>query len=225
MPAYFLRVTEKELTFGSLGITADDVCLQMGYPRGSSDASVLVEVEDVLADAGSCLCPRFCYLVVPSLPATFHPGTIITRQLRGSEAYALFIATAGTEYESFVQRWKMRDDILRMFIVDALGSLIAERCADVLERHLQASIDKLLWHRTNRFSPGYCGWNVSEQQELFLLHAGHTCGVVLTDSSLMVPIKSVSGIIGLGRSVSREEYACRLCDYDKCYKRRYSCVS
>jgi hypothetical protein len=36
----------------------------------------------------------------------------------------------------------------------------------------------------------------------------------------MLPIKSVSGIIGLGPSVRRLDYTCGLCTFQKCYKRR-----
>ena len=110
--------------------------------------------------------------------------------------------------------------MVRVVIADALGSVIAEKCADEMELTLQESIDKLGWHHTNRFSPGYCGWNVSEQQRLFPLFDGHTCGITLTESSLMVPIKSVSGIIGLGREVRRLDYTCGLCDFKHCYKRQ-----
>jgi hypothetical protein len=111
--------------------------------------------------------------------------------------------------------------MLKVFIVNTLGSLIAEKCADEMERILQASIDKLGWKHTNRFSPGYCGWSLTEQHELFSLFPTPTpCGISLTDSSLMVPIKSVSGIIGVGKSVSKQEYSCGRCDFDKCYKKK-----
>ena len=115
---------------------------------------------------------------------------------------------------------KAAGDMVRVFIADALGSVIAEKCADRMEQHLQTEIDKLQWHHTNRFSPGYCGWHVSQQQLLFPLFNGHTCGVRLTDSSLMVPIKSVSGIIGLGSTVRHLDYTCGLCDFKQCYKRK-----
>ncbi|MEE3446448.1 MAG: vitamin B12 dependent-methionine synthase activation domain-containing protein, partial [Prevotella sp.] len=68
--------------------------------------------------------------------------------------------------------------------------------------------------------PGYCGWHVSQQQLLFPLFNGQTCGVTLTDSSLMLPIKSVSGIIGVGEKVRRLDYTCGLCNFEKCYKRK-----
>lgn len=181
----------------------------MGYGDCTPDATIQSETSLIIAAAIEALRPRFCYFVVQSLPETLHPSRIICQQLNGSEAYALFIATAGVEYSSFLESQKRRGDILSTFIADALGSVVAERCADLMESHLQASIDKLSWHHTNRFSPGYCGWHVSEQQQLFPLFDGHTCGVTLTASSLMLPEKSVSGIIGLGSSVSRQGYLCQ----------------
>ena len=152
---------------------------------------------------------------------SFSIGKIIARQLRGSEAFALFVATSGTEFEQYQQQLKTKGDMVRIFIADALGSVIAEKCADEMEQLLQLSIDKLQWKHTNRFSPGYCGWHVSQQQRLFpLLGEKEPCGVHLTDSSLMVPIKSVSGIVGVGKNVRRLDYTCGLCDFKNCYKRR-----
>ena len=43
---------------------------------------------------------------------------------------------------------------------------------------------------TNSYSPGYCGWNVSEQHALFSLLPEGFCGVRLCESGLMLPIKS-----------------------------------
>ena len=131
-----------------------------------------------------------------------------------------FICTSGVEFEAYQQRLKQQGDMVRVFIADALGSVIAEHCADRMEEILQESIDKLGWHHTNRFSPGYCGWHVSQQQLLFPLFKGQTCGVKLTDSSLMVPIKSVSGIIGVGKEIRKLDYTCGLCNFEKCYKRK-----
>ena len=214
-------MTEREHTFGALSITPDDVYEQMGYPPGEADAAVTRETEAIIGEVSRWLRPRWVYLTQTDIPSQFHVGSIIARQLRGAEAYAFFIATAGTEYEAYAQRLRHEGDEVRLFIADALGSVIAEHCADAMERQLQASIDKLSWSHTNRFSPGYCGWPVSEQQVLFPLFAGHTCGVSLNDSSLMVPVKSVSGIIGMGTAVSRKDYVCHLCSYEKCYKRKH----
>lgn len=212
-------MTEKTLSFEELGITPADVYEQMGYHDAQPDKATQQETAMILKEVSQWLRPRFSYFVVNKQP-DFEMGNIILRQLRGSEAFALFICTSGLEFETYQHRLKEQGDMVRVFIADALGSVIAEKCADQMEKALQESIDKLGWKHTNRFSPGYCGWHVSQQQLLFPLFQGHTCGVKLTDSSLMVPIKSVSGIIGLGEKVRKLEYTCGLCDFKQCYKRK-----
>ena len=212
-------MTEKTLKYQELSITQTDIYDAMGYQNATPNKEVQREVQAILNDVQHWLHPRFCFFVCQALP-DFDMGKIILHQLKGSEAYALFIATAGTEYESYLQRLKNEGDMVRVYIADALGSVIAEKTADMLETCLQVSINKLGWHHTNRFSPGYCGWHVSQQQLLFPLFQGHTCGVRLTESSLMLPIKSVSGIIGLGKEVRRLDYTCGLCNFEKCYKRK-----
>ena len=212
-------MTQKTLIYDELRITLTDVYEQMGYHGTEPDEATQQETQAVVDDVRCWLRPQFCFLVVRELP-DFDMGKIILRQLRGAEAYAIFVCTAGVEYEIFQQRLKTENDMVRMFIADALGTVIAEKCADSMEETLQLSIDKLGWKYTNRFSPGYCGWHVGEQQKLFPLFDGHTCGVTLTDSSLMVPIKSVSGIIGVGQEVRRLDYTCGLCTFEKCYKRK-----
>ncbi len=214
-----IGMTEKTLTYEELNITLEDVYEAMGYRDTVPDEMTRQETQAIIDDVRRWLRPRFCFLVLRELPA-FDIGRIIQRQLKGSEAYTLFICTCGVEYETYQQRLKESGDMVHVFIADSLGSVIAEKTADQMECHLQESIDKLGWHHTNRFSPGYCGWHVSQQQQLFTLFEGHTCGVRLTDSSLMVPIKSVSGIIGIGKEVRKHEYTCGLCNFEKCYKRR-----
>ena len=212
-------MTEKTLSFEELGITAADVYEQMGYHDAQPDKATQQETAMILKEVSQWLRPQFSYFVVNKQP-DFEMGNIILRQLRGSEAFAIFVCTSGLEFETYQQRLKEQGDMVRVFIADALGSVIAEKCADQMEKALQESIDKLGWMHTNRFSPGYCGWHVSQQQLLFPLFQGHTCGVKLTDSSLMIPIKSVSGIIGLGEKVRKLEYTCGLCDFKQCYKRK-----
>ena len=212
-------MTEKTLAYNDLQLSVEDAYEQMGYHGTQPDEATQRETQAIIDDVREWLRPQFCFMVVRDLPA-FDMGKIIERQLHGSEAYALFICTSGVEFEAYQQRLKQDGDMVRVFIADSLGSVIAEKCADQMERHLQESIDKLGWHHTNRFSPGYCGWHVSQQQLLFPLFDGHTCGVRLTDSSLMLPIKSVSGLVGLGKEVRRLDYTCGLCNFEKCYKRR-----
>ena len=221
-----------ELTYDQLAINPSELYEQMGYGQSIPDEAILQEIDKVLREVKSFLKPSFCYFVkygaldleqytLTIEDTTLSVGKIIARQLRGSEAYAFFVCTAGMDFEDYQRELMRKGDMVRVFIADALGSVIAEKAADRMEESLQMNIDKLGWKHTNRFSPGYCSWHVSQQQLLFpLFGTPEPCGVHLSDSSLMTPIKSVSGVIGVGPNVRHLDYTCGLCDFDKCFKKR-----
>lgn len=225
-------MTEHELSFDDLNISPHEIYEQMGYGENIPDNDVVAETEDIIQEVKGLLRPRFCFFVSGGVLDTgtrtlaargfhFNIGRIITRQLRDSHAYAFFVATSGAEFEAFQKKLKTENDMVRIFIADAMGSVIAEKTADCMETVLQHQIAGRGWKHTNRFSPGYCGWHVSEQHSLFsMFPKSNPCGVTLTESSLMMPIKSVSGVIGVGVNVRKLEYSCGLCDYEKCYKRK-----
>lgn len=221
-------MTEKSITYSNLHITLSDLLSEMGYVDVAPPEEVAEVAQWVIGRAAEVAQPKFVYQVFPGAAdvasssvsvggKNLDVGRIIASQLKDSEAFAVFVATAGVEYEQWRQTL---DDSVKAYVADTLGTIIVERCADRMEDVLQGSIDKLQWMHTNRFSPGYCSWDVAQQHLLFELFEGTPCGVTLNSSSLMYPIKSVSGIIGLGRDVQRKDYTCHLCNFDKCYKRK-----
>lgn len=52
--------------------------------------------------------------------------------------------------------------------------------------------------RILRYSPGYCGWDLTGQRALFAALAPEAIGVRLLDSCLMEPLKSISGAMVMG---------------------------
>lgn len=223
---------EKELSFADLHIASSEIYEAMGYVDTVPDEAVEEEVRGVLGRVEAVVSPRFCFFIsggeldetkeMLSVNDTFfNIGKIITRQLRGSSTYAFFAATAGADFEKFQHALQQEGDMVEIYIADAIGSIMAEKAADCMETALDEYIRDRGWKHTNRFSPGYCGWHVSEQKKLFpLFPSAEPCGIRLTDSSLMLPIKSVSGVIGVGDSVRKLEYTCGLCNYDRCYRRK-----
>jgi len=77
--------------------------------------------------------------------------------------------------------------------------------------------------RALRYSPGYCGWNLTGQKALFAALDASEIGVTLTDSCLMEPLKSMSGLIVLGpREVHEFEDSysfCETCRTHDCRRR------
>ena len=148
----------------------------------------------------------------------FNTQKIITSQLRKAEGSVFFVCTLGEGFDNWRKRIDV-DDMLKLYIADILGSELVEAAADVLESNIACKLKKKEFNITNRYSPGYCDWDVSEQHKLFSLLPSKFCGIQLTESALMLPIKSVSGIIGFGRNVQKADYNCKICSMENCYMR------
>ncbi len=213
-----------------LNISEEELFREMGYRSSLPEEEIREESRRLIRRVSPCIRPRFGYyrttgraegetLTLDSL--LFHTGKIINRHLKGSEAFVLFVATAGREFEKLQQETKQQGDPLTIYMLDALGSIVAEKTADLVEKQLAGDILSDGWKHTNRFSPGYCGWPLAEQHSLFSLFPQQPpCDIELTPSSLMIPIKSVSGIIGIGKEVKKYPYSCGLCQATACYKRK-----
>lgn len=223
---------ERTLTFDDLHVRPEDVYEQMGYGDSMPDELTVTETSYLLEDVRRILRPRFCFFLadgvldreretLEAVGRHLGLGRIITRQLSGSQRYAFFVATAGEEFEKLQEELKAGGDMVKIFIADAIGSVLAEKTADRMEEALEELLAAYGWKHTNRFSPGYCGWHVREQHDLFSMFPTEApCGVTLTPSALMTPIKSVSGVIGVGEKVRKLDYTCGLCDFKQCYKRK-----
>ena len=107
------------------------------------------------------------------------------------------------------------------YVFDILGSMIVETATDQLQNEIRKIANDMDMAITNRYSPGYCKWSVADQHKLFSFFPPNCCGISLTDSALMYPIKSVSGIIGLGKEVKFREYTCDLCSQVDCFHRAH----
>jgi len=204
----------------------------LGYKNNSVPQPVIHSIEEILAVLSGYLKISAGFRIVNSFEIStnkdsfaienisFNSGSIITKQLTKSTSLAIFTATAGPLLEQWSKELLKGKDILKGFIIDAIGSEVVESAADLLEIKLQNVIEKIGLKSTNRYSPGYCGWKVQEQHKLFSLLPKSFCGITLTDSALMIPIKSVSGIIGLGNQVKKIDYQCSICDLETCFKRK-----
>lgn len=149
-----------------------------------------------------------------------HTGAVITPYLLDADRYVLFIATAGQEFEQFQYEVKSSGDILQEFLLDSLGSAIAEAVVREVCSKVENHVLPLGYGVSHPYSPGYCGWHVTQQKFLFSLLPEQPCGVRLSESSLMSPIKSVSGVIAVGERIVKRKYGCELCGKADCYKNR-----
>jgi len=97
-----------------------------------------------------------------------------------------------------------------------------EAAAQLLSAEVRAWARERGLDATPPYSPGYCGMTVREQIPLFASLPTRQINVRVTPSCLMLPVKSVSGLIGLGPAdlVSPGGYPCEACTHPDCMQRR-----
>ena len=150
---------------------------------------------------------------------TFNCGKIIYSSLKNSETIAFLISSIGEEIENWAKQFINNNEMLKGYLIDKVASELVEQIADKTESLIENELGNIGLKATNRYSPGYCGWSVADQQNLFSLIPERFCGVLLNDNSMMIPIKSVSAVIGVGKNVEKMNYECSICEIDFCYKR------
>ncbi|MBL7646745.1 MAG: methionine synthase [Candidatus Hydrogenedentes bacterium] len=219
------------LDAASLGLTADEVARGMGYAGGAASTHFAEDLDRLLLEAPAraqieggfrVFSPEDILLETEGFRACgneFHTGRVIARPLQGAATLAFFVVTAGKGMTDWSQELMGGGDHLQAYFVDALGSELVEKAADRVEEQIVAWALNRGRGTTNRYSPGYCGWSVSEQHKLFSLLPPDFCGITLTESALMQPEKSVSGVIGIGGAVRKEAYGCKICSMEDCFRR------
>jgi len=219
-------------SFDELELTVTQIESFMGYKEGESQEMISEIVSDVLKEAEEICTMKAEYRVFRNISfddaqkrvtindQVFDIKKIIYGQIKRSESAALFMCTAGSEIGHRSNRSMKGGDLLRGYVYDVAGSVAVEAAAEIMQNHLEEAVKASGRNITNRFSPGYCGWMVEEQHKLFHLMPYNFCGIRLKESALMDPIKSVSGIIGIGKNVKRAPYTCSFCDMQDCIYRR-----
>ncbi len=147
----------------------------------------------------------------------FKPSKIVKTQFKNAGSLALFIATAGAGITKYSKNLAESGDSVSGYVYDVLGSVTVEKAADKMLKSLETDLKKEGLRISDSFSPGYCEWSVAEQQKLFALLPVNFCGVSLSASSLMWPVKSVSGMIAIGSDMEHKGYQCYWCTDKDCF--------
>ena len=202
----------------------------LGYPRDAAPAPRVAEqISEAVAEAVACIQPRGLYAIYEVADRTPHELKLANTTITGNigeylaEAgrVAVFTVTVGEEISHLAEEAAKKGDAFSSLVMDAAGSWAAEAAADALmlriRPHLRDAEDLTL-----RYSPGYCGMEIGQQQKLFQLVQADAVGVTLMPSMLMHPLKSISGLVGLApkEAVSLHRSPCDVCGRVGCHMRR-----
>jgi len=208
-----------------------EVLRYMGYPTGvTPSAQVEERVEQAIEASRGKTRPRATYSIYPvtahdRYSLTLAGGARFTGPvgdfLGHAQRAAVFLATAGPEVVGMAEDAARHGDILGNLVYHGLGAALAEATVE----HIVADLLRHLGPGealTLRYSPGYCGISLTQQRTLFGLVDAASVGVELLPTLIMKPIKSVSGVIGIGPADAVAAYGnpCDRCPLVDCVMRR-----
>ncbi len=208
------------LDCGPVKVEARQVAERLGL---SPDADLEAELGELAREASRVARPRAVYLASfveeRSADVTVIDGIRFRSRVLGVNLHDVhrvfpFVVTSGPELETWSQAI---EDPLTRFHADTVKELVLYQAAERLTRHLD---ETFALKGAATMNPGSLpDWPLSEQAPLFSLlgDVKSMIGVTLSESFLMHPVKSVSGI----RFPAEASFeSCMLCTREACPNRR-----
>ena len=228
-----LSTSPRVLTALPLAIDPDEVLRFQGYKKSvdTPGPEVLALFDEALALGRTLIAPRAVMrwlAVTRSSADTIEAGGVVLTipnvdRLWGPiEWLAAAVCTIGDTLERrAAELWDARELPLAAML-DSVGSGAVESLAEYVNDLFCQEAIPLGLPVTNRVSPGYGHWDVTQQKALFRICPGDPIGVTLNDACFMSPLKSISLLAAAGTHAKVDHYfsQCARCWMRDCAYRR-----
>lgn len=199
----------KSITAVNIDIDRNEVCRRLGYKSRSPSASTLSAIDSQMDKAYKLIKPVYIYELktieevrgqdILLEGALVFTSKIVSYVLSDCKWAVIYLATIGSALDEEMSRLMEKGEMSEATILDAVGTeAVAQtlyKFRDVIKGIAQVNHSQA----TVQYAPGYCDWDVTQQRVLFQAIDSDSVGVQLTESCFMIPHKSVSGIIGIGK--------------------------
>ena len=191
---------------------------------------ILSRYSQVLNDANRLLEPIAGVKFLPShavqaliarikevLPATWK--ILVPFQRTAARAYLVF-CTIGPRLEEEVRRSSHEGEVARAFIMDTVGSVAVAKYSKYINLLISQEAAARGWESGMPIMPGTRGIDLELQRILFDIVDAKQIGLRVTKQNILVPLKSLSMIIGVGPEVTigSAGHDCKICPkMNKCY--------
>ena len=233
LPAVKAEALRNLVTGSVIEVDRDELAHCMGYP---SPASVSAPVRDVcdaqirrLADLanpwGGCIeipIRDVGYDTVQLEGGSALSSRRLARLLRRATSIELLIVTLGESVGLAIRQETREGSVLDAMALDAAATVATSALMrEMRERVCRKAIERGLG-TTIRYGPGYTDWKIDDMAVLFSCLEGRSVPVRLNDQLMMLPEKSLLGIVGLvpGKRSAPDVIPCRICDLERCSSRR-----
>lgn len=124
-------------------------------------------------------------------------GNSIKEHLFGCVEVVIFAVTLGRGVDEAIARSKFHD-LEYSCLLDSAAELLLDRAVEQIHYELKASLKAENKLTVSPFSPGYGDLELDCQGEVLeILNAKKQLGILLSESLLMSPLKSITSIIGI----------------------------
>jgi hypothetical protein len=143
----------------------------------------------------------------------------IIKQLKGASHLLVGVVTIGDLLEKKVSELFSHGEFPQALALDAVGTVAVEDFSRKVRKLARQEVIEQGFKTSRHFSPGYSGWEVSQQEIVFKSIPSDNIGVRLSKGFMMLPQKSLSWVIGVGKEIivsSEEENKCKDCQSKYC---------
>ena len=147
------------------------------------------------------------------IEATQFTSRVLAKNLEHVERVFPYVLTIGDLLEN---KARDSDRIASKLVLEAVGDLALGSALEYLQRHIS---EQHALNTTSHMGPGQLDWPIGQQKQLFSIlgDVRGAIGVTLTESLMMLPRKSISGIV----FPTEVNFAsCQLCQRSKCPSRQ-----
>lgn len=207
-----------------------EILRYLGYGQKDADKAVNLLINQAAQEIRAVVSPKSIYQVYPIctmtedkvvLPCFEITSRQLKRHLDGCHEVILFAATLGLQVDQLIKRYEQIQMSKAVVLQAVATALIEEYCDQTCEKISQEQLVKGNFIKT-RFSPGYGDFSLEYQKQLTgVLETGKRIGIVLTDTLIMSPSKSVTALIGITKnSLNSSKKGCRVCEKTNCIYRK-----
>ncbi|WP_206426628.1 vitamin B12 dependent-methionine synthase activation domain-containing protein [Clostridium sp. E02] len=211
-------------------VSQKEILRYLGYKGNAGDEQVnalIIECLEELEEAASLksIHRTFPLQLLPDDEIDFSVFRIrshkLSKNLTDCDQVILFAATLGTGVDLKIKKYS-KLQMSKAVVMQAAATAMIEEFCDIENRKLKEAYEAEGFFLRPRFSPGYGDFPLECQKDMTtVLETPKRIGIMLTESLLMIPSKSVTAVIGVSKKPLRcESKGCESCKKTDCAYRR-----
>lgn len=204
-----------------------DAIRYLGYKNQLPDAQTLEEINQLMAELERVCTPKYTMrevaISIENNTVNFDFFTVesrnLAKNLKNCEKAIFLALTLGTEADFLIRRYS-KISVTKSVIINACASGLIEDFANITQKNIENSLENE--YLRPRFSPGYGDFDLKHQKDIVnLLNTSKNIGLTLTESLIMMPIKSITAVMGVSKTKDNcLVEGCEVCAKKDCEFRR-----